>query len=91
MTQRQAAWTSVGEYLQRRDAFDKEQQLEWERSRWMAYNIISPFLGKSKPRTPSQWIKFPWETSDPAKMVEITESQTMALNNIFNDFAARKQ
>ena len=89
MTQRQAAWTSVGEYMQRREAYEKQQQLEWERSRWIAYSIFSPFLGKNKPRTPQQWVKFPWENSKPTAMIHINESQTKALNDIFIDFTNR--
>lgn len=90
MTQRQAALTSVGEYLQRREAFEKQQQLEWERCRWMAHSIFSPFLGKNKPRTPQQWVKFPWERKQTAPMIEITETQVEALNNIFKDFQKNK-
>ena len=90
MTQQQAAWTSVGEYLQRRESYDKEQQLEWERGRWMAYNIISPFLGKRKPTTPKQWVKFPWESSEPARVIPVTKSDELTLNDIFKDFIGRK-
>jgi hypothetical protein len=90
MTQRQAALTSVGEYLQRREGYEKQQQLEWARCRWMAWGIFSPFVGKNKPRTPAQWVKFPWERNQPTPMIEITESDIMTLNDIFNDFAQRK-
>ena len=91
MTQRQAAWTSVGEYLQRREAYERQQQLEWERCRWMAWSIFSPFVGKNRPRTPAQWVKFPWEHSKSAPMIKINESQIMTLNDIFNDFTNRKK
>lgn len=91
MSQRQAALTSVGEYLQRREAYERQQQLEWERCRWMAYSIFSPFLGKNKPRTPMQWVKFPWEQKmQTAQMVTINESQIKALNDIFIDFKRKK-
>jgi hypothetical protein len=56
----------------------------------MAWGIFSPFVGKNKPRTPAQWVKFPWERSQPTPMIEITESDIMTLNDIFNDFAQRK-
>lgn len=91
MSQKKAAWTSVGEYLQRREAYEKQQQLEWERSRWIAYSIFSPFLGKNKPRTPQQWVKFPWENKPAAPMIEITESEHKALDDIFIEFKNRKQ
>ena len=90
MSQKQAAQTSVGEYLQRRYAYEKKQQQEWERSRWMAYCIVSPFMGKNKPKTPMQWIKFPWEEHQTASMIPINESKQMALDDIFKDFSARK-
>lgn len=90
MTQRQAALTSVGEYLQRRDGYEKAQQLEWERCRWMAWGIFSPFVGKNRPRTPQQWVRFPWECGQSAPMIRISESDEMTLNDIFNDFRARK-
>ena len=91
MTQRQAAWTSVGEYLQRREAYEKQQQLEWERCRWMAWSIFTPFVGKNAPKTPIQWVRFPWENNKLAPMIEITESQTKALNDIFDDFNKRQK
>ena len=90
MTQRQAAWTSVGEYQQRREAFEKEHQLEWERCRWVAWSIINPFLGKNKPRTPLQWVRFPWEEKPHTPMVEINEFQNNALDEIFKDFKSKK-
>lgn len=91
MSQKQAAWISVGEYLQRREAHEKQQQLEWERSRWIAYSIFCPFLGKNKPKTPQQWVRFPWEHKQTAPMVAIDESQLKALDNIFIDFSTRKK
>jgi hypothetical protein len=90
MSQRQAAWTSVGEYQQRRKAYERQQQLEWERCRWMAFSIFSPFLGKNKPRTPAQWVKFPWEQGQSAPMIAIDESQQKALNDLFMDFQKQK-
>ena len=90
MTQRQAALTSVGEYLQRREGFEKAQQLEWEKCRWVAWGIFSHFVGKNRPRTPQQWVKFPWEHTAPAPMIEITESDEKTLNDIFNDFVAKR-
>lgn len=57
----------------------------------MAYSIFSPFLGKNKPRTPMQWVKFPWEQKkQTAPMVTINESQIKTLNDIFIDFQKKK-
>lgn len=91
MSQRQAAWVSVGEFYQRRNAFDQLQQMEWERSRWMAWSITSPFLGKNRPKTPQQWVRFPWERQEPRKMVKIEPSQMLSLDDLFNDFQNRKK
>lgn len=91
MTQRQAAMTSVGEYLQRREAFERLQQIEWERSRWMAWSIFTPFVGKKAPKSPVLWVRFPWEEKKSTPMVHIDDSQLSALNNIFNDFQNRKK
>lgn len=91
MTERQAAFTSVGEFIKRRDAYEKQQQLEWERCRWVAWGIFSHFVGKNRPRTPMQWVKFPWEYVEPTPMIEITESDIVTLNDIFNDFLKRKK
>lgn len=91
MTQRQAAWTSVGEFLQRKEGYEKIQQLEWERQRWLAWSIITPFLGKNKPRTPQQFARFPWESVEAHKMIAIDESQITALNEIYKQFEQHKK
>ena len=91
MSQRQAAWTSVGEYFQRREAYEKRQQLEWEQCRWVAYSIFSPFLGKNRPSTPDRWVQFPWERHRHiAPMITIDESQRKALNDIYIDFHKKR-
>lgn len=90
MTQQQAGWVSAGEYIQRREGYEKRQQQEWERSRWLAWSITSPFLGKNRPKTPQQWVRFPWEKQQPHIMVKIEESQIMTLNDLFIDFKKRK-
>lgn len=90
MTQRQAAWTSVGEFLQRKEGYEKIQQLEWERQRWLAWSIITPFLGKNKPRTPQQFARFPWEKIEHKKMISISEQQASNLDEILNKFKRNK-
>lgn len=90
MTQRQAALTSVGEYLQRREAFERSQQSEWEKCRWVAWSIINPFLGKNKPKNPLQWVRFPWEEKSYTPMAEINENQIKTLDYIFKDFISKR-
>lgn len=57
----------------------------------MAWSIITPFAGKKGPKTPSQWVKFPWEKNEPRTVIAVTDTQVMALDDIFNDFIARKK
>ena len=89
MTQRQAAETSVGEWLQRKEGYEQKQQLEWERARWVAYSIFGPFV-KNRPVTPQSWVRFPWEKGKRAKMIEISPNDVITLDNIFTDFQSRK-
>jgi hypothetical protein len=91
MTQRQAALTSVGEYQQKREAYERQQQLEWERSRWMAWSIIAPFLGKKGPKNPLQWVRFPWENKPHTQMFAISEFHNKTLDDIFKDFKSKKE
>lgn len=89
MTERQAAMTSMREFTHRMNAHRERQQVEWERARWMAFSIFSPFV-KNGPKTPKQWKRFPWEADSPVKVVKIDESKANALNKLYLDFMARK-
>ena len=90
MSQLEAAYVSVGEFIQRKEAYDKAQQIEWERCRWVAWSIIRPFAGKNGPSTPMQWARFPWEQNRSTAMISITEDDNLTLDGIFNDFLTRK-
>ena len=89
MTERQAAMTSVREFQQRVNGYKEKQQLEWERARWTAFSIFSPFV-KNGPRTPKQWMRFPWEQMDVAKAVKIDSNQEDILNKLYKDFMSAK-
>lgn len=89
MTERQAAMTSVREFQLRVNGYKEKQQLEWERARWSAFSIFSPFV-KNGPRTPKQWMRFPWEQPDVVKAVKIDSEQENTLNNLYMDFMSSK-
>lgn len=89
MTERQAAMTGMREFMHRLNAHREQQQVEWERARWVAFSIFSPFV-KNGPKTPRQWTRFPWEKDIPVKVVRIDEAKTNTLNNLYLDFMARK-
>ena len=57
----------------------------------MAWSIVMPFAGKKGPKTPSQWVRFPWEKDEPRTVIAVTDTQVKALDDIFNDFIARKR
>lgn len=90
MTQRQAGMASAEEFHIRLSEYERREQHEWERARWVAWSIFSPFVGKNKPRTPQQWVKFPWEKGKKqGKPIEISSGQVATLNDIYNDFVRR--
>jgi hypothetical protein len=89
MTERQAAMTSMREFMLKMNAYQERQQVEWERSRWTAFSIFSPFV-KNGPKTPQAWVRFPWEKPKAIKAVVITEKKENQLNNLYMDFMSRK-
>lgn len=91
MTERQAAMTGVREYNHRLKAHQAMQQAEWERARWMAFSIFSPFVGKKGPKTASDWVRFPWEKPKEMKVVHIDENKGKSLNKLYMDFMSRKK
>ena len=89
MTERQAAMTSVREFNYRLNAYKERQQVEWDRARWMAFSIFSPFV-KNGPKTPKAWVRFPWETPNVVKVVHSDGEKENTLNDLYIDFMARK-
>ena len=89
MTEREAAMTSMREFMNRMNGYKEKQQVEWERARWMAFSIFSPFV-KNGPRTPDAWFRFPWEKPKVAKVVKIDTIQEDILNNLYMDFMSKK-
>lgn len=89
MTERQAAMTSMREFELRMAGYREQQQVEWERARWTAFSIFSPFI-KNGPKTPDAWVRFPWEKPKVAKVVKIDDESIYKLNNIYTDFMSRK-
>lgn len=89
MNEKEAAMTSMREFLHRLKSYQNQQQLEWERARWVAYSIFSPFI-KNGPKTVRQWVRFPWEKQDIVKAVSIDSNQEESLNKLYMDFMSRK-
>lgn len=91
MTERQAAMTSYKEFISRLTAYREIQQAEWERARWMAFSIFSPFINKNRPKSAQRWFPFPWENkTDTARVVIIDKTKEDLLNNLYKDFMSRK-
>lgn len=90
MTERQAAMTGTREFNQRIQAYQQRQQDEWERARWMAFSIFSPFVGKNGPKSPRQWVRFPWDQPDIVRVVTIDINKENNLNKLYMDFMSRK-
>lgn len=78
------------EFTHRMNAHRERQQVEWERARWMAFSIFSPFVGKKGPKSAKQWVRFPWEKPDVVRPVRIDNIQEESLNKLYLDFMSRK-
>lgn len=81
--------TSVHEFQLRMSGYQEKQQVEWDRSRWMAFSIFSPFV-KNGPKTPKAWVRFPWEKPDAVKVIKIDTDKENILNNLYKDFMSVK-
>ena len=101
MTQKQAAMTGMTEYQQRLKGWERGQQEEWERARWLAWHQynLSPFLKDGqRPKTAKDLQAFPWEEGGGKKLTKkqarkrakITDAERAALDAIMKDFYTRK-
>lgn len=74
----------------RKEGKEQEERLEWERARWMKFldMQLNPNIKKAqKPRSPQEWIRFPWERQTemkPPKRLKVTKKQQAALQKIFD-------
>ena len=95
MTQKQAACTSMGEYLQRVKGKEQELQEAWEIARWEVFNQyrLSPFI-KHPPHKVTDVATFPWEKQTERKITRkvarVSDGEKAALNAIFEDYYKRK-
>ena len=89
MTLKQAALTSVREFQHRMKGYTEVQNSEWEKARWIAFSIFSPFI-KNGPKTPEQWVRFSWESAPKKKIVRIDSVQENRLNDLYMDFMSTK-
>jgi hypothetical protein len=89
MTEREAAMTSIREFQLRMNGYKEHQQVEWDRARWTAFSIFTPFV-KNGPKTPKAWVRFPWEQPEVVKVVRIGTIQGNRLNDLYMDFMSTK-
>ena len=89
MTEREAAMTSIREFQLRMNGYKEHQQVEWDRARWTAFSIFSPFV-QNGPKTPKAWVRFPWEQPEVVKVVKIGTIQENRLNDLYMDFMSTK-
>lgn len=96
MTQKQAALTSMGEYLQRANGLEQERREAWELTRWQIFHQyrLSPFI-KHPPQKVTDVVTFPWEKTDKSRQItrkraRVTAAESEALSAIFKDYFNRK-
>lgn len=97
MTEEQAGWVTVREFLARQKAHERRSQEEWERARWQMFLVMQmhPNIKKSqKPGSPAAWIRFPWENPVEGITIEdchVTEEQQEQLDELLQNFINRKR
>ena len=100
MTLRQAAATSMHEYLVRLEGAQHKERERWELARWICWHQmrLSPNIPKhSTSSTPKAFCRFPWEApSDEelkakAEEYRITEEEIEELNKIFASLDGAQQ
>lgn len=97
MTEEQAGWVTIREFLARQKAYEKKNQEEWERARWQMFLVMQmhPNIKKAqKPGSPTAWIRFPWE--NPAEGItaedcHVNEEQQEQLDELLQNFINRKR
>lgn len=47
------------------EQLERAEQLNWERTRWMAAVLLSPHTKSGKGMAPRDLIRFPWDTLQP--------------------------
>lgn len=95
-TERQAGLATAREIYELMRAWGERERGAWERTRWMAWQmmLLSPNIKPAnKPRTVQDFMRLPWEKAEPttvtAERARVTEAERAALNAIFDELHAR--
>lgn len=79
----------MDEYRLRAEGKAEEERHEWERARWQMYMVVQmhPYL-KQKPKTPQEWVKFPWEIEKPQEGInwQTSEEEAQRVREIFKHY-----
>ena len=94
-TAKEAAMTSLEEYVWLDQAYSERHAAEWERTRWLGWLVISgnPYIeGASKPKKPKDLIRLPGDESEEAeaqKIPLITPEEVAILNKIAANYGKK--
>ena len=100
MTEEQAARTSFREYILRRDGHERGLRQQWTIARWMAWRdvLLSPNIKAiDKPKSPQDFLRFPWEESKHTEMARkaeeyrVTDAEVAELNKIMEVWEKSRQ
>jgi hypothetical protein len=61
------------------NSVNNEYRLSWEQTRFLAYNSLLPYVGKSKILKPTDLIKFPWDQNFKQRTLTDRDYQEMDL------------
>ena len=61
------------------NSVNNEYRLSWEQTRFLAYNSLLPYVGKSKILKPTDLIKFPWDQNFKQRTLTDRDYQQMDL------------
>ncbi len=61
------------------NSVNNEYRLSWEQTRFIAYNSLLPYVGKSKILKPTDLIKFPWDQNFKQRTLTDRDYQEMDL------------
>ena len=95
MTEEQAGWTTMRDFIIKRKARTEAEQAKWELARWQSFLALQmqPFIkAHSKPRDVKAWITFPWERVKELqrKDVRVTDNEAQQLDALLQVFKSRQ-
>lgn len=96
MSESEAGWVTLREFLARYKAAERKAQEEWERARWQMFLTMQMHPNikpHKKAKSPTDWIRFPWEKEEEELTVEKAEVTTEQIDklNALRDAFMNKQ